>query len=77
MGGIVHEISNSSSATLKITSEPGRSIVASSAVTVYTVGTIKEIEGVRTYVAVDGGMHDNPRQLYMEATMKHSSSINQ
>ena len=60
-GGIVHDISNSSSATLKITSEPGRSIVASSAVTIYTVGTIKEIEGVRTYVAVDGGMHDNPR----------------
>ena len=60
-GRIVHDISNSSSATLKITSEPGRSIVASSAVTIYTVGTIKEIEGVRTYVAVDGGMHDNPR----------------
>ena len=60
-GRIVHDISNSSSATLKITSEPGRSIVASSAVTIYTVGTIKEIEGVRIYVAVDGGMHDNPR----------------
>ena len=60
-GRIVHDISNSSSATLKITSEPGRSIVASSAVTIYTVGTIKEIEGIRTYVAVDGGMHDNPR----------------
>ena len=60
-GAIVHDISSSSSATLKITSEPGRSIVASSAVTIYTVGTIKEIEGVITYVAVDGGMHDNPR----------------
>ena len=60
-GAIVHDISSSSSATLKITSEPGRSIVASSAVTIYTVGTIKEIEGVRTYVAGDGGMHDNPR----------------
>ena len=60
-GAIDHDISSSSSATLKITSEPGRSIVASSAVTIYTVGTIKEIEGVRTYVAVDGGMHDNPR----------------
>jgi len=60
-GEIVHEISSSSSAVLKITAEPGRSIVASSAVTIYTVGTIKEIEGVRTYVAVDGGMHDNPR----------------
>ena len=31
------------------------------AITLYTVGTIKEIPGVRTYVAVDGGMSDNPR----------------
>lgn len=43
--------------------EPGRSIVAGAAVTVYEVGTIKQIEGVRTYVAVDGGMSDNPRPV--------------
>ncbi len=43
--------------------EPGRSIVAAAAVTVYTVGTIKTIPGVRTYVAVDGGMSDNPRPV--------------
>jgi diaminopimelate decarboxylase len=43
--------------------EPGRAIVAAAAVTVYTVGTIKEIPGVRTYVAVDGGMSDNPRPV--------------
>ena len=43
--------------------EPGRSIVASAAVTVYTVGTVKPIEGIRTYVAVDGGMSDNPRPV--------------
>jgi diaminopimelate decarboxylase len=43
--------------------EPGRSIVASAAITVYTVGTIKQIPGVRTYVAVDGGMSDNPRPV--------------
>ncbi|MDP6964787.1 MAG: diaminopimelate decarboxylase [Acidimicrobiales bacterium] len=42
-------------------SEPGRSIVASAAVTLYTVGTIKEVPDHRTYVAVDGGMSDNPR----------------
>jgi diaminopimelate decarboxylase len=60
-GSIVHEISKSASLKLEITAEPGRSIVATSAVTIYTVGTIKEIEGIRTYVAVDGGMHDNPR----------------
>jgi diaminopimelate decarboxylase len=43
--------------------EPGRSIVASAAVTVYTVGTIKPIPGIRTYLAVDGGMSDNPRPV--------------
>jgi diaminopimelate decarboxylase len=43
--------------------EPGRAIVAAAAVTVYTVGVIKEIPGVRTYVAVDGGMSDNPRPV--------------
>lgn len=48
-------------ATLSI--EPGRAIVADAAITVYTVGTIKEMEGVRTYVAVDGGMSDNPRPV--------------
>jgi len=43
--------------------EPGRAIVASAAVTVYTVGTIKALPGIRTYVAVDGGMSDNPRPV--------------
>ena len=43
--------------------EPGRSIVADAAVTAYTVGTIKDIPGLRTYVAVDGGMSDNPRPV--------------
>ncbi len=41
--------------------EAGRSIVGPAGITLYTVGTIKEITGVRTYVAVDGGMSDNPR----------------
>jgi diaminopimelate decarboxylase len=48
--------------------EPGRSIVASAAVTVYTVGTIKEIPNVRDYVAVDGGMSDNLRPMLYGAT---------
>jgi diaminopimelate decarboxylase len=43
--------------------EPGRAIVAGAAVTVYRVGAIKRIPGVRTYVAVDGGMSDNPRPV--------------
>ena len=41
--------------------EPGRSIVADAGLTLYTVGTVKEIPGFRTYVSVDGGMPDNPR----------------
>ena len=46
-----------------ITAEPGRSIVAGAAVTLYRIGTIKVLPGVRTYVAVDGGMSDNPRPV--------------
>jgi diaminopimelate decarboxylase len=41
--------------------EPGRSIVSGSAVTLYRVGSIKEVPGIRTFVAVDGGMSDNIR----------------
>ena len=48
---------------VRLTAEPGRAIVAAAAVTCYTVGTIKEIPGVRTYVSVDGGMSDNPRPV--------------
>ncbi len=48
---------------LKVQAEPGRSIVAAAAVTLYTAGTIKEIPDVRTYVSVDGGMSDNPRPV--------------
>lgn len=49
--------------TAAVSAEPGRSIAAAAGITVYRVGTIKEIEGVRTYVAVDGGMSDNPRPV--------------
>lgn len=49
--------------TSRLLAEPGRAVSAAAAVTLYTVGTIKEIEGVRTYVAVDGGMSDNPRPV--------------
>ncbi len=41
--------------------EPGRSIVGEAGFTLYTVGAVKEVPGLRTYVAVDGGMADNPR----------------
>ncbi|HEX2039616.1 MAG TPA: diaminopimelate decarboxylase [Acidimicrobiales bacterium] len=47
----------------RITAEPGRAVVAAAAVTLYEVGTIKHLPGIRTYVAVDGGMSDNPRPV--------------
>jgi len=47
----------------RVTAEPGRSVVASAAVTLYRVGTIKDLPDIRTYVAVDGGMSDNPRPV--------------
>ena len=47
----------------KVFVEPGRSIVATAGLTVYEVGTVKSIEGIRTYVSVDGGMSDNPRPM--------------
>jgi diaminopimelate decarboxylase len=47
--------------------EPGRSIVGDAGTTLYTVGTYKEIPGIRKYVAVDGGMTDNPRPALYES----------
>jgi len=47
--------------------EPGRSLVADAGLTLYTVGGVKEIEGYKNYVSVDGGMGDNPRFALYEA----------
>ena len=49
--------------SVRVTAEPGRSIVAAAAITLYRVGTIKHVPGHRTYVSVDGGMSDNPRPV--------------
>ncbi len=62
-GRVLLDACASAGVTSRISVEPGRSIVASAAVTVYTVGSVKRIAGVRTYVAVDGGMSDNPRPV--------------
>ncbi|HYH53808.1 MAG TPA: diaminopimelate decarboxylase [Solirubrobacterales bacterium] len=48
---------------VRILVEPGRSLIANAGLTAYRVGTVKEIPGVRTYVAVDGGMSDNLRPM--------------
>ncbi|WP_026341053.1 diaminopimelate decarboxylase [Actinomadura atramentaria] len=45
----------------RLTVEPGRAIIGPGGVTVYEVGTVKDVEGIRTYVSVDGGMSDNLR----------------
>ena len=47
--------------------EPGRSIVASAGITLYTVGGVKDIKNVRKYISVDGGMSDNPRYIMYES----------
>lgn len=51
----------------KILIEPGRSIVGEAGITLYTVGNIKEIPGIKKYLIVDGGMADNPRPILYEA----------
>jgi diaminopimelate decarboxylase len=59
----------------RILVEPGRSLVGNAGITAYRVGTVKEIPGVRTYVAVDGGMSDNLRPMlygaHYEAVIAH------
>ena len=54
-------------ATPRVIVEPGRSVCGPAGTTLYTVGAIKEIPGIRTYVAVDGGMGDNPRPALYQA----------
>ena len=62
LGGAVKEAAEKNGLpTPTVLLEPGRSIVADAGMTLYTVGTVKEIPGFRTYVSIDGGMPDNPR----------------
>jgi diaminopimelate decarboxylase len=65
--GIKEECEKHGLAVPRMAVEPGRSIVANAGVTLYTVGSVKEIPGVRTYVAVDGGMSDNIRTSLYDA----------
>jgi diaminopimelate decarboxylase len=52
----------------RLTVEPGRGIIGPSTVTLYEVGTIKDVDGLRTYVSVDGGMSDNIRTALYDAS---------
>jgi len=65
--GIKEECEKHGLAVPRMAVEPGRSIVANAGVTLYTVGTVKEIPNIRTYVAVDGGMNDNIRTALYDA----------
>ena len=63
----------------KILMEPGRSIVANAGITLYTVGSVKEIGDFKNYVSIDGGMPDNPRYALYKAdyTVLNASKMNQ
>lgn len=68
VGGIKRQAERHGIKTPKIMTEPGRSIVGSAGVTLYTIGTIKTVSESRTYVSVDGGMSDNLRPMLYGAT---------
>ncbi len=54
----------------RLIAEPGRSLIGSACVTAYTVGSQKTVPGIRTYVAVDGGMSDNPRPITYQSVYR-------
>ena len=59
----IHHACRTAGITARVTAEPGRAIVAAAGITLYTVGTVKALPGIREYVSVDGGMSDNPRPV--------------
>lgn len=60
-GAVVRAACEAAGIAARVSAEPGRSIAAAAGLTVYRVGTVKEVPGIRTFVAVDGGFIDNPR----------------
>jgi diaminopimelate decarboxylase len=54
----------------KLIAEPGRSLVGTACITAYTIGSRKEIPDLRTYIAVDGGMSDNPRPITYQSVYR-------
>jgi diaminopimelate decarboxylase len=54
----------------KLLCEPGRSLIATSCVTAYTIGSSKEIPEIRTYITIDGGMSDNPRPITYQSVYR-------
>ena len=66
-GIVTRECAAAGLAVPRLAVEPGRALVGPSTVTVYEVGTVKELPGLRTYVSVDGGMSDNIRTALYDA----------
>ncbi|MEU3745464.1 MULTISPECIES: diaminopimelate decarboxylase [Streptomyces] len=64
---VTRECESAGLRTPRISVEPGRAIVGPTAFTLYRVGTVKPLEGLRTYVSVDGGMSDNIRTALYDA----------
>ena len=60
-GEVVRSACERTGIDARVWAEPGRAIAASAGITIYRVGTVKEVPGIRTYVACDGGFIDNPR----------------
>ena len=67
VSGVRQEMERAGLPMPRVLVEPGRSLVGKAGVTAYTIGTIKEIPGIRTYVSVDGGMSDNIRPMLYDA----------
>lgn len=68
VSNVIHQKSEEYGVELPfILMEPGRSIVAAAGITLYTVGGVKVIPEVRTYISVDGGMADNPRYILYQS----------
>lgn len=68
--GIIQACQEHQLALPKLIAEPGRSLIGSSCVTAYTVGSQKVIPDLRTYVTVDGGMSDNPRPITYQSVYR-------
>ena len=60
-GDVVRRACAAAGITARVSAEPGRAIAATAGITVYRVGTVKDVPGIRTFVACDGGFIDNPR----------------
>jgi diaminopimelate decarboxylase len=67
IGVITKKLNEAGLAYPTLLQEPGRALIGEAGTTLYSVGSVKEIPGIRTYLSVDGGLSDNPRPALYEA----------